>query len=252
MTEALKAAAPSYSSALRALLTADATVLMRSRQVVILNFLVPIVILFITNRGRFGNPGFLIGMALTYGLVSSGVIGYPTSVARDREAGVFQRLRVTPAPSWAIMASRLSVQFAADLVMAVVVMIVGSVLHGVTFTVGEYVLILAISLLGAAEFLAMGQTLVGLLKSLGTINAVARLLYIALFLTGILGTTGILGSDFQTFSEWTPVGALMDLFSAAANTAAWSVQNTWQLIACFGYAAVFAVLGIRWFRWEAT
>jgi ABC-2 type transport system permease protein len=173
-------------------------------------------------------------------------------VARDREAGVFQRLRVTPAPSWTIMASRLTVQFAADLGMAVVVLIVGSMLHGVIFTAGEYALILVISLLGAAEFLAIGQALVGLLKSLGTINAVARLLYIALFLTGILGTTGILGNDFQTFSEWTPVGALMDLFAAAADAAAWSVQNTWQLLACFGYAAVFAVLGIRWFRWEAT
>ena len=35
---------------------------------------------------------------------------------RDRELGVLQRLRVTPAPNWMIMASRLIVQVAVNLI----------------------------------------------------------------------------------------------------------------------------------------
>lgn len=244
--------APSSARAVAALLRADATVLVRSRQVLLLNLVVPVVILFITNRGRFGDSGFLIGMALTYGLLSSGLIGYSTTVARDREVGVFQRLRVTPAPPWAIMASRLAVQFAADLAMAVIVMVVGSFLHNVVFSAVEYLLILMVSLLGAAVFLAIGQALVGLVRSVGVINAVARLLYIALFLTGILGSTGILGEDFKNFAAWTPVGALMDLFGAVTSLAAWTAQNTWQMVALLAYTAVFSGIGIRWFRWEAA
>lgn len=245
--------APSTALAVRALLTADGMVLLRSRQIILLNFVVPIAILFITNRGgsRIGNPGFLIGMALTYGLLSSGLIAYSTTLAGDRAAGVFQRLRVTPAPTWAIMGSRLAVQFAADIVMGIVVMIVGSIIHNVVFTPSVYVLILVVSLLGAAVFLAIGQALVGLVKSAGVVNAIARVLYIVLFLAGILGPTGILGDDFKNFSAWTPVGALMELFGAVTAAGTWSAQNTWQVVALLGYAAVFAGIGIRWFRWEA-
>ncbi|WP_430296945.1 ABC transporter permease [Sinomonas sp. B1-1] len=243
--------APSTALAVRALLTADATVLVRSRQVLLLNLVVPIAILFLTNRGRLStDAGFLIGMALTYGLLSSGIIAYPTTLSRDREAGVFQRLRVTPAPTWAIMGSRLAVQFAADLVMGVVVLIVGSIQHQTVFSAGEYALILAIALLGAAVFLAIGQALVALVRSAGVVNAVARVLYIVLFLTGILGATGLLGDDFRNIAAWTPVGALMDLFGAVGNLAVWSAQNTWQAVALVGYAAIFAGIGIRWFRWE--
>ena len=247
------ARAPSTPLAVRALLTADATVLLRSRQVLLLNLIVPLAILFITNRGRFStDAAFLIGMALTYGLLSSGIIAYPTTLSRDREAGVFQRLRVTPAPTWAIMGSRLAVQFAADLVMGVIVLIVGSIQHQVVFSAAEYLLILGISLLGAAVFLAIGQALVALLRSAGVVNAVARVLYIVLFLVGILGATGILGDDVKEIAAWTPVGALMALFGSMSDLASWTAQNTWQTVALFGYAAVFAGIGIRWFRWEAA
>jgi ABC-2 type transport system permease protein len=245
---------PSSALAVRALLTADATVLLRSRQVLLLNLVVPIAILFITNRGgnRLGDPGLLIGMALTYGLLSSGLIAYSTTLAGDRAAGVFQRLRVTPAPTWAIMGSRLAVQFAADLVMGVVVMVVGSIIHRVVFSADEYVLILVVALLGAAVFLAIGQAIVALVKSAGVVNAVARALYIVLFLGGLLGLTGLLGDDFRNVSAWTPVGALMDLFGAVTKAGAWSAQNSWQAVALVGYTAVFSGIGIRWFRWEAA
>ena len=251
MTETLTPTVPPLSLTLRSLVRADTAVLFRSRQALVLNLLLPLIILFVTNRGgRLGNPGFLIGMAITYGLLSSALIGYSTTVARDREAGVFQRLRVTPTPTWAIMVSRLAVQLAMNLVVSVVVMIVGSIMHNTAFTVGEYLLMLVISLLGAAVFLSIGQALVGVIKSVTAINAIGRVLFIALVLTGILGSTGILGDDFKNFAAWTPVGALINLFSAVLNIAPWGSDATNGLIASLGYIAVFAWVGIRWFRWE--
>lgn len=250
MTETIAPAVPPLSLTLRSLFRADAAVMLRSRQLLVLNLLLPIIILFVTNRGRLGNPGFLIGMAITYGLLSSALIGYSTTVARDREAGVFQRLRVTPTPSWAIMASRLGVQLAANLIVAVVVMIVGSVMHSTAFTAGEYLLMLLVSLLGAVVFLSIGQALVGLVKSVTAINAIGRVLYVALILTGILGSTGLLGDDFKNFADWTPVGALINLYSAVLNVTPWAWAETEALIASFGYIVVFAGIGIRWFRWE--
>ncbi|MEA5455570.1 ABC transporter permease [Sinomonas sp. JGH33] len=251
MTEISAPAMPSISLTLRSLLRADTAVLFRSRQALVLTLLLPLIILFVTNRGgRLGDPGFLIGMAITYGLVSSALIGYSTTVARDREAGVFQRLRVTPTPAWAIMVSRLAVQLAANLAVSIVVMIVGSIMHGTSFTAGEYLLMLVVSLLGAAVFLSIGQALVGLIKSVTAINAVGRILFIALILTGLLGSTGVLGEDFKNVAAWTPVGALINLFSAVLHVAPWGSDETAALIASFGYIVVFAGIGIRWFRWD--
>ncbi|MEZ2388399.1 ABC transporter permease [bacterium RCC_150] len=250
MTETTNLKSPPISLTLKSLLRADAMVMLRSRQALVLNFVLPIVILVVTNRGKLGNPGFLIGMAITYGLLSSALIGYSITVARDREAGVFQRLRVTPTPSWAIMVSRLGVQLATNLIVAVVVLFVGSIMHNTVFTAAEYLLMLLVSLLGAAVFLSIGQAIVGLIKSAMAINAIGRVLYILLILTGILGSTGILGEDFKNFAAWTPVGALINLFSAVLSLAPWGWAEAQALIASFAYVVVFAGIGIRWFRWD--
>ena len=43
----------------------------------------------------------------------------------------------------------------------------------------------------------------------------------------------------------------MALFSDVLNQDAWSSQDTYSLLACAGYIAVFAFIGIRWFRWDS-
>jgi ABC-2 type transport system permease protein len=248
---------------LRSLLTADARAAIRSRQTFILNLFVPILILIVTDRagsGRnaarlrstsLGRPGFEIGMALTFGLIASALMGYSATVARDREAGVFQRLRVAPAPTWAIMLSRLIVQFGAAIIMSIVVIVVGSIIHHVTFGAATYLLLFVVAICGAAMFLGIGQALVGLIGSAAAVNAVGRMLYIVLILLGVLGVSGVLGDTFQTFSSWTPVGAVITLFGAVQDLSSWSVTDTGAAFACAGYLLVSAGIGIRWFRWDA-
>jgi ABC-2 type transport system permease protein len=64
------------------------------------------------------------------------------------------------------MTSRLVVQVATNLIASIIVVIVGAIVHGLTLNVGQYVLVLAAAVLGAAVFLAIGQALVGLVQSL--------------------------------------------------------------------------------------
>ena len=248
---------PPLGLVLQSLMRADFLVLVRSGRTVILNLVTPLLILFITsinhqqNRNlTFGGPAFVIGMAITYGLVSSSLIGYSATVARDREVGVLQRLRVTPAPTWTIMASRLIVQVIANTIMTVIALVAGSIIHQVVFTPVAYVLLFLVSILGGAVFLSLGQALVGLVRSVTTVNAVGRILFIFLILLGLLGASGVLGDTLRNVSTWTPVGALSQLFSAVLNLGSWSLTDTGCLLACFGYVAVFAFIGIRWFRWD--
>ena len=240
------------------LLRADFTVLFRSARTLILNVALPILILVIietrtatkTTTGLSG-ASFAIGLALTYGLMSSSLIGYSVAVARDRDAGVFQRLRVTPAPTWAIMTSRLLVQIVLDLLMTVIVVIVGTIIRPQNFTVGELLLLVCASIAGGAMFLAIAQALVGLVRSAAVVNALGRVLYVILLLLGLLGSSGLLGSTVKDISNWTPVGAMINVYGGVLDLAHWGSTATTGLIAMAVYIVVGAVIGIRWFRWES-
>ncbi len=150
------------------------------------------------------------------------------------------------------MSSRLAVQVVANLIIALVVLIVGSAIHHVTLSVGQYVLFLVISVLGGAVFLGIGQAMVGLLKSADTVNAAARVVFIVLIVLGLFGQSGLLGSTWESISQWTPVGVVMTLFAGVLDLSAWGSRQSLSVLACFGYTAFFAAIGIRWFRWDAA
>lgn len=257
MTDTTRTASdgPSVGLAMTSLLRADATALLRNRISATLSIILPVVIVVATGfskrTNRLGGPELVIGLALTIGLITSCVLGYALGLAHDRELGVLRRLRVTPAPTWTIMTSRLVVQVAANLIASAIVLVVGAILHHLSPNAGQYVVVLVVAVLGAAMFLALGQALVALVPSASAVNAIGRILFIVLLLLGILGGTGILGDAFKAIAAWTPVGALMNLFSDTLSGAAWAAQDAFGLVACAAYIIVFAVIGIRWFRWEA-
>ncbi len=256
MTNSLQdVARPPVHLALSSLLRADTAVLLRNKVSTFVGVLLPVVLLIVTTLGKgtskLGSAEMVIGLALTLGLITSSLLGYSMALSHDRETGVLQRLRVTPVPTWTIMASRLIVQVIASLIASVIVIIVGVITHGLTLNIGRYALMLAAAALGSAVFLALGQALVGLVKSATAVSAIGRLLFVVLVLLGLLGVTGILGDTMQTVSEWSPVGALMTLFTDALSQPSWASQDTYSLVACVGYVAVFAFIGIRWFRWES-
>lgn len=246
---------PPLGLALRSLFRADLIVLLRSRVATVLSLALPVAILVVTSfskSGRnLGDPTLVIGLALTLGLLTSCLLGYSLGLARDREIGVLQRLRVTPAPTWTIMTSRIVVQVVMNLVASIIVVVVGVILHGLTLDVGQYLLVIVVAALGAAVFLAIGQALVGLVPSTGAVNAIGRILFILLVLLGILGASGVLGDTIKAIGQWSPVGVLMTLFGDVVGGSSWVDQDWYSLLACAGYIVVFAFIGIRWFHWDS-
>src|SRR5579872_916861 len=107
----MQSSAPAKSKIFSSLLKADFIVQWRNRRASIMSLLVPIIILISWKSvvQQLGGP-FALSSCITFGVVAIGLMGYSNTTARDREKGVFQRLRVTPASTAAIMASRLTVQ----------------------------------------------------------------------------------------------------------------------------------------------
>src|SRR5438045_7527074 len=129
---------PKTSSALGSLLRADLITQWRNRRSFILLLLIPVIIL-ISWKGVIERSGglFALSTCITIGLVAIGLMGYCNSIARDRDKGVFQRLRVAPVASWSIMASRLTVQLMMILLVTLLVFFTGFyVVHITLATVG--------------------------------------------------------------------------------------------------------------------
>jgi ABC-2 type transport system permease protein len=255
-SRSIAAPAPTLRTALRVLLEADLVVQLRNARVVALSAVLPLVPLIALSANRraqaLGDPRFRVAFCMVLGVATIAVLGYSMSVARDRDAGVFQRLRVTPTPAWAIMASRLAIQVLAILIMAVVVLVAAAAFESVRLDAGGYVLTLVAVVFAAAMFLSIGQALVGLIRSTDTLNAVSRLVYIPLFALGLLGHTDILGTTIETIARWSPGGAVATMLGGAMSPTTWNGE-TWAAVAVvLAYAVAFAGAGIRWFQWTAN
>ncbi len=242
---------PKTSAVLNALLRADFTTLWRNRRSVVLVLLVPVVIL-ISWKGLVDKMGgsFVLSICITIGLTAIGLMGYTNSVARDRDKGIFQRLRVAPAPSWTIMASRLIVQIVMILLLTIVVFFVGFYADKISLTPAGYMFGFAMALAGGAVYLGLGQMIVGLIKQPETVNATTRLVYFAFIMIGMFGELGVLGEEIRQVVKWSPFGTVKKILADSLQPSLWNSASSMALLVTVFYAAAFSLLGIKWFRWN--
>ncbi len=236
---------------LGSLLRADFTAMLRRKRAAVMAMLVPVLIVVAWQdiAAEYG-AAFAFASAITIGLAANGLMGYAISIARDRDRGVFQRLRVAPAPGWAIMTSRIIVQLALIVVTTLAVFVAGDIFDHVTLTPTEYVATLIAALLSGAVYLALGQAVVGLIASAEMVNTTTRFIYIPFVLIGAMGELGALGDAVKEIVAWSPYGTVKAILNGAMAPATWTTDTTIALLVSALYAAVFLALGIRWFRWQ--
>ena len=242
---------PKTSAVFSSLLRADFTTQWRNRRAVVLTLIVPCIIL-LSWKGlinRVGGP-FVLANAITIGLFASGLMGYSNTVARDRDKGIFQRLRVAPIPPWTIIASRLLVQLAMIIVVTTVVFVIGKDFDGIGLTPAAYTLTYFTAIIGGSVSLSLGQMIVGYIKNPETVNSTTRLVYIAFIIVGMFGELNQLGDVVDHAVHWSPYGTVKTILSTGMTPDAWNSDTTTALLATIGYTNVFTTLGIKWFKWN--
>lgn len=242
---------PKTSTVFSSLLRADFTTQWRNRRSFILVLLVPVIILFswkdiIVN---IGGPAAL-SSCITVGLMAIGLMGYTNSIARDREKGIFQRLRVAPVPSWSIMGSRLVVQIIMISLMNILVFIAGHYLDNITIAPEGYVLAFIAAFVGGAVYLSLGQVIVGLIKNPETVNSTTRLVYFVFIMVGMLAQFGVLGEQVKQIVHWSPYGTVQTILGASLDPNKWTNNTSMALLVTIGYTIVFAGIGIKKFQWK--
>jgi ABC-2 type transport system permease protein len=245
---------PKTSVALTTLLRADFTTQWRNRRAVVMTLIVPLIILT-SWKGMIkivGGP-FVLANSITIGLFALGLMGYSNAIARDRDKGIFQRLRVAPVPPWTIMASRLLVQLAMILIIVTAVFIVGMNFDGIALTPGGYAITYFAAIVSGAVSLSLGQVVVGRIKNPETVNSTSRLIYIAFIMLGIFGELPIddkYAQELHKIVIWSPYGTIKTLLSGSMEPSKWNTDTTSALLVTLAYIIVFSILGIKWFKWD--
>ncbi|MEO6406777.1 MAG: ABC transporter permease [Ferruginibacter sp.] len=247
----MTASIPKKSTAISALLRSDFLTQWRNRRSVVLILLVPVIILISWKSvvAKLGGP-FVLATCITIGLTAIGLMGYSNALARDRDKGVFQRLRVAPIPTSYIMLSRLAVQMAMILLLTAVVFIVGYTELHISLKPLAYALGLIAAIVGGALYLGLGQMIAGLQKNAETVNATTRLVYFIFIMVGMFGEMGILGSALKQAVHWSPYGTVKTIVAAALQPDVWNMDTTMALLGTIGYSIIFSVLGIKGFKWN--
>lgn len=234
------------------LVKADFITQWRNRRSVVLVLLVPVIIL-ISWKGAIEKIGgaFALSSCITIGLTAIGLMGYSNAIARDRDKGVFQRLRVAPVATWSIMISRLIVQLTMILITTLLVFFAGYNYDHILLLPAYYLSTIGTALIGGALYLGLGQMIVGLVKNAETVNSTTRLVYFVFIMVGMLGEFGVLGNQIKDIVHWSPYGVVKTILASSMEPGKWTNTSSTALMVTIGYAVVFSFLGIKWFRWSS-
>jgi ABC-2 type transport system permease protein len=242
---------PSSMKALKALLRADFIVQWKQRRSMFMSLLVPIIFLF-SFRSLIpivGGPSVL-AICISVGLPAVGLLGYSALIARDRERGVFQRLRTAPISTWTIMVSRILVQLAVMAGVTLITIIVGAIVDHIHVGVGAAIVAIIAAVIGGASFVALAQVIVALVKGSDAVNAVVRLFYSAIAVVGSLGGVGLFGTVVENIVQWSPLGTTKTILAAALTSHSWTGTVVGAFFVTIGYIIVLSAIGIKYFKWS--
>ena len=218
---------PSVKKVFKSLLRADFKVQWRQRRALLMSFVVPLVFL-ISWKSLIPVIGAanVLSICISIGLPAVGLMAYSLTVARDREKGIFQRLRAAPIPTWAIMTSRILVQAAVIGAMTLLTIILARFIDKIFISWDSALLMIVAALFGGLSFLALGQLVVAVISSSEAVNAATRLIYFPLAIIGAIGQIGVFGKTVQNIVEWSPFGTTKAKLAASITPASIINDNT--------------------------
>ena len=174
-------------------------------------------------------------------------ISLPSTMVRDREIGWLRRVSTTPVHPSRLLGAQLIINLAIAVAAVVIIIGGGALIFGASLHVS--VVPFAISLvLAIAELFALGLLIVAVAPSQVVGQSIGGVVAFALFfLAGLWVNPAQAGEPLATVMHYSPSGAasqavLDAAFNNSASYAAWVTMAV--------YAAVFAFLAIRYFRWE--
>jgi ABC-2 type transport system permease protein len=238
-------------------LRAEQRLFWRSRELAFFTFLLPILFFLLLGsaygdeeiNGVSGYQYLLSGM-IGYGAAATTFAGLALLLVIRRESGVLKRLRATPLPPATYVAAVLVSIILVFLVEAAILVALGRFAYDVPLA-DSIASLVAVVLLGAASFAALGVGLTALIRSAEGSSAVVNALYLPLsFISGAFFSEDTFPELLQKLAAILPLSHLIQLARdvMVSGDPVWDHLDHAAVIAAWGLAGL--VVSIRGFRWE--
>ncbi|MFC6083047.1 ABC transporter permease [Sphaerisporangium aureirubrum] len=188
-----------------------------------------------------------VPVLILFNLAILALTALPNTLAGYRENGVLRRMRTTPIGP----ARLLTAQLVANLVIALVAMILFLAVAGLGFGVDlpRNLIGFAVAwLLAASALLSIGLLVTAVVPGRNSASAIGTVLFFPMmFFAGLWVPITLMPPVLRTISHYTPLGAGMQAFQDAYLG---GFPSALPLLILAAYAAGCAVVAVRWFRWE--
>ena len=232
----------------------------RAREAAFFTFFLPVIFFLIfgsvygdriiEDEGGIKGSSFLQAGMIGYGVAATCFAGLAISLVVRRESGVLKRVRSTPLPPATYIVAVLASIFIVFLIEAAVIILLGRTIFGVP--VPENLLsLLAILLIGAASFAAMGVGITALVRSAEGSSAVINAVYLPM---AILSGTFFSTESYPPFLHAIAICLPLTHFTEVARDVMVDNQHVWNDLGSLSVVLAWGLVGlfgaIRGFRWQ--
>jgi ABC-2 type transport system permease protein len=175
------------------------------------------------------------------------LVWLPMHLADYRQQGILRRMSTTPVPPAWMLAAQVIINLALAVAALVIIVVVGTAGFGLGAPrdAGGFALTLVLTI---AAMFAIGLWIAAIARSVNVASLIGQLLFIPmLFFTGMFFPRERMAPILRDIGDWTPLGAAVHALQDSMRGVFPSAQ---LLLVLAGWAVVFAVLAVRFFRWE--
>ncbi len=238
-------------------LRAEQLVFWRSREAAFFIFIFPLLLLVLLGS-LYSNHHLYQGVPITwavlaglvgYGCANTAFAGLAIQLVIRRESGVLKRLRATPLPTRIYIVAVLASTLIVFGLQAVCLFLLGHSLYGTPFPpdIGSLV---AVLLLGAGVFAALGTATASIIRSAEGASAVVNFILLPMaFLSGAFGPTNDYPAVLRAIGAVLPLTYFIKLVYAVYlhGQGFWSQPEAIAILVAWGVAGVvFTALKFQW------
>jgi ABC-2 type transport system permease protein len=195
---------------------------------------------------------YYVPAIITLAVISATTQSLAINLVEDREGGTLKRVRGTPLPAWAFIASRVGNALVVSILMVVIVAVIGRLVYDVSIPTTTLPAVLLTLAVGAFSFCCIGFALTAVIPSEDAAPAITNATVLPLyFISGIFIPESEIPEGVLQVADAFPIRHFFEAFFAAWNpdtTGAGIELGNLGIVLAWGVAALIAAL--LTFRWE--
>jgi ABC-2 type transport system permease protein len=233
----------------------------RNREAAIFTFFLPVIFFLIfgsvygndlikDGNGKVKASWFLEAGMIGYGVAATCFAGLGITLVVRRESGILKRIRATPLPPAAYVLAVLASTFIVFLIEAVLIIALGKAIFSVAVP-ARLLSLIAVLLIGALAFAAMGLGITGLVRSAEGSSAVINAVYLPM---AIISGTFFSPKKYPEFLRVIADVLPLTHYTQLTRDVMLHDKHLWSEGTAIGIVLLWGAVGlvgaVRGFRWQ--